>query len=132
MVKDNKYKGLSIDLNNIQGWANAFCSINDLQLISMDAQGNAQVKNYIFKVKDFTFGVDFFVSKGNRYTISYKRGTRQDVSQMFADFILERIGTVNVTDANKGFTIQIEHEDFEAFIDLCRCKIKKKIVKKLY
>lgn len=52
MVKDNKYKGLSIDLNNIQGWANAFCSINDLQLISMDAQGNAQVKNYIFKVKD--------------------------------------------------------------------------------
>nr|DAE13799.1 MAG TPA: RNaseLS-like protein [Siphoviridae sp. ctLNL10] len=118
MVKDNKYKGLSIDLNNIQGWANAFCSINDLQLISMDAQGNAQVKNYIFKVKDFTFGVDFFVSKGNRYTISYKRGTRQDVSQMFADFILERIGTVNVTDANKGFTIQIEHEDFEAFIDL--------------
>ena len=118
MAKDNKYKGHSIDFSNIEGWASAFCSQNDLELVSINSQGNTQVKNYIFQVKNFTFEIDFFASTGNRYTISYKRGARPDVSQMFADFILERIGTVNTTDANKGFSIPVIYEDFEAFIEL--------------
>lgn len=116
--KDKKYKGLEINLDNIDGWVRKFCSERDYSFKRIDVTSNKQVIGYKVILDEFTFEVDFFVSKGNRYTISYKRGSKQDVSKDFADYIVDRLGTVNTTDNNKGFTVNISCDTYNAFMEL--------------
>ena len=117
--KDKKYKGLEINLDNIDGWARKFCSERNYSFKRIDVtSNNKQVIGYKVILEEFTFEVDFFVSKGNRYTISYKRGSKQDVSKDFADYIVDRLGTVNTTDNNKGFTVNISCDTYNAFMEL--------------
>lgn len=118
MAKDKKFKNVELDLNNIPGWVESFCSENNYELKDLKEKKNSQVVQYEIILNDCSFRIDFYFSKGNRYSIYYGTGSRQDISEEFANYIMARIGTVNTTDINQGFKVSVKEDTFLAFIEL--------------
>lgn len=118
MAEEKKIKNLEIDLNNIKGWAEGFCSEKNYDLKEIRQGGNDKVIIYTFALSDTTFALNFHPTQGKRYTMFWGTGKNQDISKAFADYIMARLGTVNKTDASNSFSVKLEEKTFLAFIDL--------------
>jgi hypothetical protein len=119
MPDDKKYKGLQIDLENIPGWIDVFCSQKEYIVSKVNKHESKQSIDYEVVHNKGSFSFSLFVSNGNRYTFSYKRGSNQSDSKEFADFVIQRISKVNEPmDDNRGYSIHLSADNFAAFIDL--------------
>lgn len=118
MAEEKKIKNLEIDLNNIQGWVEGFCSEKDYDLKEIHKGGNEQVIIFTFELSESSFSINFYPTKGNRYTLFWGTGKNQDISKEFAEYIIDRLGTVNTTEASNSFSVKLEEKTFLAFIDL--------------
>lgn len=118
-MADDKYKRLQVDIDNIQGWIEAFCSQKEYKNVKTHKNDNKQSVDYEIIHNDGSFSFSFFKSSGNRYTLSYKRGTNIEDSKEFADFVIDRLGSVNQSsNDNKGYKIHITSNEFNAFMEL--------------
>ncbi len=118
MTEDKKITNLDINLDNIQSWVEGFCSEKDYDLKDIELGGNKQVKQYTFILSDTSFAINFYPTKGNRYTLQWATGKNQGISKEFANYILDRLGAVNTTAASNSFSVTMEKDTFDAFIDL--------------
>lgn len=119
MPDDKIYKSLEIDKANMNGWIQGFCAEKEYKINSLNVKENGQTTTYKVDIDKYTFTVCLFESNGNRYTISYNRGINQNISKEFADYVVDRLGTVNKdNDNNKGYCLNLDEKDFIAFFEL--------------
>ncbi|MGN0169431.1 MAG: type II toxin-antitoxin system RnlA family toxin [Lachnospiraceae bacterium] len=119
MPDDKKYKGLQVNISNVPGWVEAFCSQKSYRNIEIQKKDNKQSVDYEIKHSNGSFSFSFFKSSGDRYTLSYKRGKNFADSKEFADFVVDRLGSVNrQADDNSGYKIHITLDEFIAFMEL--------------
>lgn len=119
MPIDKKYTGLEINLDNVQGWIELYCSKKEYQNARVKKYESGQSIDYEVVHNGGSFSFSFFASKGGRYSLSYKRGKNKVDSKEFVDMVVEASANVNKpSDDNKGYLLHIKPSDFDAFIDL--------------
>lgn len=119
MGTDDRYKKLQINFDYVNGWIESFCSQKGYTIKDIIKSGNDKTINYDVLLTTGNFKISFFASSGNRFTIKHNYGSDMNDSIEFADFLVERLESVNIpTDNSKGFKVSISEPDYNAFIQL--------------
>lgn len=121
--KDNKYKNLKINLDDISGIINAWGIENGYNCVKVEIPKdmNAQTLNYLVDCNGKVATVAVYPSKGGVFTISPNFGKEKEISKSITDYIASHTG--NLADSNpykNGLSIDIDKEEFGAFYTLLK------------
>lgn len=116
---NDKYKNLLIDNEKIIPWIRFWCEENLTEEFSISRKKLNGYDRYLVKTSNEEIMIDFFNKDGGLKTIRHTVGTQREKSEKIAESIYNRVKDVlKNSPFSNGFSIKMEHGDFEVFISL--------------
>lgn len=115
----NKFSKLMLNIDDMQELIEFWCESNCSVGFSVTRKDISERIQFYVDSKEKKAEIDFIKCSEGRYTICYKVGPNQSVSEIIAEYLLSQIeNQLKDSPYANGFSIKMSEEEFEAVIGL--------------